>query len=66
VDIKRVPELVPDEVFRKAGGKANQPAPVAQPGDLANYDAIIFGTPRASATWPGRCAIFWISAARCG
>ena len=45
VDIKRVPELVPDEVFRKAGGKANQAAPVAQPGDLANYDAIIFGTP---------------------
>ena len=45
VDIKRVPELVPDDVFRKSGGKAGQPAPVAQPGDLANYDAIIFGTP---------------------
>ena len=31
VDVKRVPETVPDEVFRKSGGKANQPAPVAQP-----------------------------------
>ena len=45
VDLKRVPETVADDVFRSAGGKADQPAPVAQPGELANYDAIIFGTP---------------------
>ena len=44
VDLKRVPELVPDEVFRQAGGKADQPAPIAQPSELPNYDAIIFGT----------------------
>jgi len=44
VDIKRVPETMPDEAFRKAGGKADQAAPVAQPGELANYDAILFGT----------------------
>jgi NAD(P)H dehydrogenase (quinone) len=45
VDLKRVPETVPEEVFHNAGGKANQAAPVAQPGELVNYDAIIFGTP---------------------
>lgn len=45
VTVKRVPETMPDEVFKKAGGKANQPAPVAEPGELPNYDAIIFGTP---------------------
>jgi len=44
VEIKRVPETVPDEVFRKSGGKANQPAAIAKPEELANYDAIIFGT----------------------
>jgi len=44
VDLKRVPELVPDDVFRQAGGKADQPAPIAQPSELPNYDAIIFGT----------------------
>jgi NAD(P)H dehydrogenase (quinone) len=44
VDIKRVPETVPDELFRQSGGKADQPAPVAKPAELANYDAIIFGT----------------------
>jgi NAD(P)H dehydrogenase (quinone) len=45
VDIKRVPELVPEEVARKAGAKLEQAAPIAQVTDLPNYDAIIFGTP---------------------
>ncbi|MGE0315025.1 MAG: NAD(P)H:quinone oxidoreductase [Lautropia sp.] len=44
VDVKRVPETVPPEVFAKAGGKADQPAPVATVDDLPQYDAIIFGT----------------------
>jgi len=45
VTIKRVPELVPEEVARKSGIKLDQAAPVATPGELADYDAIIFGTP---------------------
>jgi NAD(P)H dehydrogenase (quinone) len=45
VDIKRVAELVPEEVARKANIKLDQAAPVAAPNDLADYDAIIFGTP---------------------
>lgn len=45
VDIKRVPELVPEEVAKKANMKLDQKAPVAAPNDLADYDAIIFGTP---------------------
>jgi NAD(P)H dehydrogenase (quinone) len=45
VDVKRLPEIVSDEAFKKAGGKADQPAPVARPDELAQYDAIIFGTP---------------------
>ncbi|MGK2285462.1 NAD(P)H:quinone oxidoreductase [Pedomonas sp. V897] len=44
VDIKRVPELVPEEVARKAYYKLDQEAPVASIEDLANYDAIIIGT----------------------
>jgi NAD(P)H dehydrogenase (quinone) len=35
---------MPDELFRKSGGKVNQPAPIATPAELADYDAIIFGT----------------------
>jgi NAD(P)H dehydrogenase (quinone) len=45
VDIKRVPELMPPEVAKQWGVKLDQAAPVAVPDDLANYDAIIFGTP---------------------
>jgi NAD(P)H:quinone oxidoreductase type IV len=44
VDIKRVPDLVPDEVARKAHFKVDQPAPVAKIDDLVNYDAIVIGT----------------------
>src|SRR5262245_18283704 len=45
VVVKRVPELVPEEVASKAGYKLNQAAPIAQPRELADYDAIIIGTP---------------------
>jgi len=45
VAVKRVPELVPEEVARKAGAKLDQPAPIATVNELPNYDAIIFGSP---------------------
>lgn len=45
VTVKRVPELMPEEAARKAGVKLNQEAPIATVDELANYDAIIFGTP---------------------
>ena len=43
--VKRVPELVPDEVASASGMKVDQKAPVATVDELADYDAIIFGTP---------------------
>ncbi len=45
VTVKRVPELMPEDVAKKAGAKLDQAAPVADPKELADYDAIIFGTP---------------------
>jgi len=45
VIIKRVPELVPEEIAKKSGMKLDQPAPIATVDELATYDAIIFGTP---------------------
>jgi len=45
VTLKRVPELVPDDIAKGAGMKTEQAAPVATPAELADYDAIIFGTP---------------------
>lgn len=45
VSVKRVPELVPDDVAKASGIKLEQQAPFAIPAELADYDAIIFGTP---------------------
>jgi NAD(P)H dehydrogenase (quinone) len=45
VAVKRVPELVPDDVAAKAGIKLEQDAPFADPNELADYDAIIVGAP---------------------
>lgn len=43
VDVKRVPELVPEEVARKSHYKLDQSAPIANIADLEHYDAIIIG-----------------------
>ena len=49
VSVYRVPELVPDEALERTGAKQAQQAyahvPVAEPGQLSEADAIIFGTP---------------------
>jgi NAD(P)H dehydrogenase (quinone) len=44
VDVKRVPELVPESVAKAAHYKLDQKAPIAKVEELANYDAIIFGS----------------------
>lgn len=43
VDIKRVPELVPEDLARQSGYKLDQAAPIAKVDDLAGYDGIIIG-----------------------
>jgi NAD(P)H dehydrogenase (quinone) len=42
--IKRVPELVPEDVAKRSGFKLDQKAPIATVSELADYDAIIFGS----------------------
>jgi NAD(P)H dehydrogenase (quinone) len=58
VTIKRVPELMPPEVAKKAGAKLDQAAPIAEPGELADYDAIMIGTPTRYGRMPGQMANF--------
>ena len=43
VDIKRVPELVPEDVAKASGYKLDQAAPVATVADLEGYEALIVG-----------------------
>ncbi len=45
VAVKRVPELVPEEVARNAHFKLDQAAPIATVDELPGYDAIVIGTP---------------------
>jgi NAD(P)H dehydrogenase (quinone) len=45
VIVKRVPEIMSDDVAKRVGVKMDQAAPIATPAELADYDAIIFGTP---------------------
>ena len=59
VDIKRVPELVPEEVARNSSYKLDQPAPIAKPNDLVEYDAIIVGTGTRYGRMSSQMANFW-------
>jgi NAD(P)H dehydrogenase (quinone) len=43
--VKRVPELVPEDVAKASHFKLDQEAPLATPDELVDYDAIIIGTP---------------------
>lgn len=44
VDVKRVPETVPEYLARKSGYKLDQAAPIATVEELPTYDAIVIGT----------------------
>ncbi len=58
VDLKRVPETVPDEIARAAHFKLEQAAPVASVAELEHYDAIIVGAPTRYGRMPGQLASF--------
>lgn len=58
VTVKRVPETMNEEAFRNAGGKAEQAAPVATVQELADYDAIIIGTPTRFGNMAGQMRTF--------
>lgn len=59
VDIKRVPELVPEEAAKAHHFKTEQAAPIATPNDLVNYDAVILGAPTRFGRLPAQMANFW-------
>ena len=58
VDVKRVPETVPEEVAKNGHFKLQQDAPVAKPDELADYDAIIIGAPTRYGRMPSQMAAF--------
>jgi NAD(P)H dehydrogenase (quinone) len=57
--VKRVPELVPEEIARSAHFKLDQPAPVATVSELPDYDAIILGVPTRYGRMASQMTNFW-------
>ncbi|BBM87935.1 NAD(P)H:quinone oxidoreductase [Candidatus Uabimicrobium amorphum] len=45
VVVKKVEDFIPEEKLKQIGAKVDQPAPVADPKELGDYDAVIFGSP---------------------
>lgn len=58
VAVKRVPELVPEEIARKSHFKLDQAAPIATVEELAGYDAIIIGVPTRFGNMPAQMKNF--------
>ena len=59
VEVKRVPENVPEAIAKASYFKLDQPAPIATPGELANYDAIVVGAPTRFGRMPSAMGSFW-------
>ena len=58
-DVKRVLELVPDEVARNSHYKLDQSAPIATVAELADYDAIVVGVGTRYGRMASQMANFW-------
>ena len=56
--IKRVPELVSEDIARKSHFKLDQKAPIATVEELPDYDAIILGVPTRVGTMPAQMKNF--------
>jgi NAD(P)H dehydrogenase (quinone) len=58
VVVKRVPETMSPEAAKACGFMVEQAAPVANPEELGQYDAIIFGTPTRFGNMAGQMRTF--------
>ncbi|MEN5298341.1 NAD(P)H:quinone oxidoreductase type IV [Brucella sp. TWI559] len=57
--VKRVPELVPDDVAKASHFKLDQEAPIASVQELVEYDAIIVGAGTRFGTVASQMRNFW-------
>jgi len=58
VDVKRVPETVPEDIAKNGHFKLEQTAPIAKVDELEHYDAIIIGAPTRYGRMPSQMAAF--------
>ena len=55
----RIAETLPEEVLAKMHAPAKPNYPVLEPGDLAQFDAFLFGIPTRYGNFPGQWKAFW-------
>jgi NAD(P)H dehydrogenase (quinone) len=58
-DVKRVVELVPPVIAKASGFRLDQPAPIAEPEELVNYDGFLVGTPTRFGNMCAQMRNFW-------
>jgi NAD(P)H dehydrogenase (quinone) len=58
VTLKRVPETLSPELLSQIGGQVDPAIAVAEAAELANYDAIVFGTPTRFGNMSGQMRSF--------
>ena len=59
VDVMRVAENVPEAIAKASYFKLDQPAPIAKPDDMKNYDAIVVGAPTRFGRMPSAMGSFF-------
>lgn len=69
VDVKTVPELIPDSVIQsnagmKAAKELQKDVPIASVDELANYDAILVGSPTRFGNMCAQMRNFWDQTSR--
>ena len=57
--VKRVSELVPEDVARASHYKLDQSAPIANPSELGDYDAVVVGVGTRYGRMASQMANFW-------
>jgi len=57
--VKRVSELVPEDVARASHYKLDQSAPIASPSELGDYDAVVVGVGTRYGRMASQMANFW-------
>lgn len=58
VTLKHVPETMSADALSQAGAKQSLAGEIAEPGELADYDAILFGTPTRFGNMAGQMRTF--------
>ncbi|MDA3921770.1 MAG: NAD(P)H:quinone oxidoreductase [Salinisphaera sp.] len=58
VVLKHVPETMPADALSAAGAKGSMAGEQAEPGELADYDAVVFGTPTRFGNMAGQMRTF--------